>query len=50
MLEHADTPELQRRCLKICEIGAEMRLLYTTGLYRDYVEADLPMQELALAA
>jgi pyrroloquinoline-quinone synthase len=50
VLEHANTVDLQQRCLKICEIGAEMRLLYTTALYRDYVEADLPMQELDLAA
>src|SRR5690625_6934299 len=27
VLEHADTVELQQRCLRICEIGAEMRLL-----------------------
>jgi pyrroloquinoline-quinone synthase len=50
VLAHANTPELQQRCLKICEIGAEMRLLYTTALYRDYVEVDLPMQALDLAA
>jgi len=50
VLEHADTPELQQRCLRICEIGAEMRLLYTTALYRDYVEAELPFTELGLAA
>jgi pyrroloquinoline-quinone synthase len=50
VLAHANTVELQQRCLKICEIGAEMRLLYTTALYRDYVEADLPMQALDLAA
>ena len=37
VLEHANTPELQQRCLKICEIGAQMRLLYTTALYHDYV-------------
>jgi pyrroloquinoline-quinone synthase len=39
VLEHANTLELQQRCLKICEIGAQMRLLYTTALYHDYVEA-----------
>jgi pyrroloquinoline-quinone synthase len=50
VLEHATTSELQQRCLKICEVGAEMRLLYTTALYRDYVEADLPLTELPLAA
>lgn len=41
VLEHANTPELQQRCIRICEIGAEMRLLYTNALYRDYVEPDL---------
>jgi pyrroloquinoline-quinone synthase len=50
VLEHADTVDLQQRCLKICEIGAEMRLLYTTALYRDYVEAELPFADLQLAA
>ncbi|MEK9801974.1 MAG: iron-containing redox enzyme family protein [Curvibacter sp.] len=44
VLEHARTPELQQRCLKICEIGAEMRLLYTTALYNDYVVSSSPMQ------
>ena len=48
VLEHATTPELQQRCLRICEIGAQMRLLYTTALYRDYVEQDLPLAELGL--
>ena len=46
VLEQADTPELQRKCLRICEVGAEMRLLYTTALYRDYVEKELPIREL----
>ena len=41
VLEHANTPELQKRCLRICEIGAEMRLLYTTALYNDYVAPSL---------
>lgn len=50
VLEHANTPELQQQCLKICEIGAQMRLLYTTALYSDYVAADLPMEQLDLAA
>ncbi len=50
VLTHADTADLQRRCLKICEVGAQMRLLYTTALYHDYVEADLPLRELNLAA
>ena len=48
VLEHATTPELQARCLKICEIGAQMRLLYTTALYYDYVANELPLSELEL--
>lgn len=50
VLEHAKTVELQQRCLKICEIGAQMRLLYTTALYHDYVANELPLVELGLAA
>jgi pyrroloquinoline-quinone synthase len=46
VLEHATTPEMQQRCLKICEIGAQMRLAYTTALYWDYVAKDLPISEL----
>jgi pyrroloquinoline-quinone synthase len=37
VLEHATTVELQQQCLKICRIGAQMRLLYTGALYNDYV-------------
>ena len=48
VLEHATTAELQERCLRICEVGAQMRLLYTTALYRDYVEKDLSLAELGL--
>lgn len=48
VLEHANTPELQQRCLKICEIGAEMRLMYTNGLYQAYVEKDVDLSELEL--
>ncbi len=46
VLQHADTVELQQRCLRICEIGAEMRLLYTTALYHDYVAAEIPLAQL----
>ena len=49
VLEHATTPELQRRCLKICEIGAQMRLSYTTALYYDYVAKDVSLAELDMA-
>jgi len=50
VLEHANTVELQQRCLKICEIGAQMRLLYTTALYTDYVQSEIKLPELGLAA
>jgi pyrroloquinoline-quinone synthase len=50
VLEHADTVDLQQRCLKICEIGAQMRLLYTTALYHDYVAADVAPRNLDHAA
>ena len=50
VLEHARTVEMQARCLKICEVGAQMRLLYTTALYNDYVASELPLEELNLAA
>ena len=46
VLEHANTVELQQRCLKICEVGAQMRLLYTTALYHDYVAKEIPLSEL----
>jgi pyrroloquinoline-quinone synthase len=49
VLEQATTPELQSRCLKICEIGAQMRLLYTTALYNDYVAKEIPLAELDMA-
>ncbi len=50
VLEHARTVEMQQRCLKICEVGAQMRLLYTTALYNDHVASELPLEELNLAA
>ncbi len=50
VLEHADTVELQQRCLKICEVGAQMRLLYTTALYNDYVASEISLRELGMAA
>ena len=48
VLEHATTVDLQQRCLKICEIGAQMRLLYTTALYYDYVADDISLEELGM--
>lgn len=50
VLEHANTPDLQAKCLKICEIGAQMRLLYTNALYSDYVAGEIPLAELDMAA
>ena len=49
VLEHANTVELQQRCLKICEVGAQMRLLYTTALYCDYVAKDIPLSSSSTA-
>lgn len=41
VLECADTPELQQRCLKYVRWGAEMRFAYTRALYDNYVAPDL---------
>ena len=41
VLEHADTPELQQRCLQFVRDGAEMRFSYTKALYDTYVAKDL---------
>jgi pyrroloquinoline-quinone synthase len=41
VLEGADTPELQQRCIEICQAGAEMRFSYTKALYDYYVAPDL---------
>ncbi|WP_199432304.1 TenA family transcriptional regulator [Qaidamihabitans albus] len=41
VLDHADTPELQQRCLKFVRWGAEMRFAYTKALYDNYVAPDL---------
>jgi pyrroloquinoline-quinone synthase len=49
VLEHADTPELQSRCLKACEAGAQMRLLYTADLFRTYVQKDIEQRAVTLA-
>src|ERR1700744_4534765 len=46
VLEHANTVELQQRCLKICEIGAQMRLSYTTARSWDSVANDIPISEI----
>lgn len=41
VLEHADTPELQQRCLDIVRTGAKMRRMYMDGLWREYIAEDL---------
>ncbi|OLT40720.1 aldehyde dehydrogenase [Saccharomonospora sp. CUA-673] len=41
VLDHADTPALQQRCLKFVRWGAEMRFSYTKALYDTYVAPDL---------
>lgn len=41
VLDHADTPQLQQRCLQLVRWGAEMRFSYTKGLYDYYVAPDL---------
>ena len=48
VIEYADTPELQAACLKACEVGAQMRLLYTAELFRVYVQQDLEKEAAAL--
>ena len=37
VLDHADTPDLQQRCLELVRAGAEMRFSYTKALYDTYV-------------
>jgi pyrroloquinoline-quinone synthase len=41
VLNHADTPELQQRCLQLVRWGAEMRFSYTKALYDTYVAPSL---------
>jgi pyrroloquinoline-quinone synthase len=41
VLEHADTPDLQQRCLEVVRDGADMRFAYTKALYDTYVKPDL---------
>ncbi|PXY22813.1 TenA family transcriptional regulator [Prauserella muralis] len=41
VLDHADTPALQQRCLQFVRWGAEMRFAYTKALYDTYVAPDL---------
>lgn len=46
VLDHADTEELQQRCLQFVRWGAEMRFAYTKALYDEYVAPDLPADDL----
>lgn len=41
VLDLATTPELQQRCIKLCEWAADMRFSYTRALYDNYVKPDL---------
>jgi pyrroloquinoline-quinone synthase len=41
VLDHATTPELQQRCIELCQWGADMRFSYTKALYDFYVKPDL---------
>ena len=41
VLDHANTPELQQRCLEVVRDGADMRFAYTKALYDTYVKPDL---------
>jgi pyrroloquinoline-quinone synthase len=41
VLDYADTPELQQRCLEVIRDGAQMRWAYMDGLYKAFVEPDL---------
>ena len=41
VLEYADTPELQQRCIDVTRDGADMRFAYTKALYDTYVKPDL---------
>lgn len=38
VLDYANTPELQQRCLEVVRTGAKMRWMYMEGLYRTYIE------------
>jgi pyrroloquinoline-quinone synthase len=45
VLECANTPELQQRCLQFVRWGAEMRFAYTRALYDTYVAPDLEQSD-----
>ena len=39
-----------RHSIQEIKVGAQMRLLYTTALYNDYVQKEISLPELGLAA
>ncbi|WP_420637815.1 TenA family transcriptional regulator [Candidatus Poriferisocius sp.] len=41
VVQYADTPDLQQRCIEITRDGADMRFAYTKALYDTYVAPDL---------
>jgi len=41
VLEHANTPELQQRCLEVVRTGASMRRMYMNGLYEAYLKGEI---------
>jgi pyrroloquinoline-quinone synthase len=41
VLDYADTPQLQERCLEFVREAADMRFAYTKALYDTYVKPDL---------
>jgi pyrroloquinoline-quinone synthase len=41
VLDHANTVELQQRCLQLVRHGADMRFSYTKALYEAYVAPEL---------
>jgi pyrroloquinoline-quinone synthase len=43
VLQYADTPALQQRCLQLVRHGAEMRYSYTKALYDTYVAPEAPV-------
>ena len=44
VLEYANTPELQQRCLQLVRHGAEARFSYTKALYDTYVAVEEPVE------
>lgn len=47
VLDYANTPELQQRCLEVIRDGANMRWMYMEGLYNEFVKEDLAQTPVA---